>query len=122
VDNKSVTDLSYLREIAMGDDSIVIETTEAFLEDTPAALENIQNHYESEEWQQLSKQAHKIKPNLKYMGMEHAHELVLTIEEQAKSGQISDDLGEKVSEFCSLCHQALDELTDKVEELKGEHP
>lgn len=122
MDNKSVTDLSYLREIAMGDDSIVIETTEAFLKDTPTALENIQKHYESEEWQQLSKQAHKIKPNLKYMGMEHAHELVLKIEEQAKSGQISDDLGEKISEFCSLCHQALDELSDKVEELKAEHP
>ena len=106
----------------MGDDSIVIETTEAFLKDTPTALENIQKHYESEEWQQLSKQAHKIKPNLKYMGMEHAHELVLKIEEQAKSGQISDDLGEKISEFCSLCHQALDELSDKVEELKAEHP
>nr|NIT56047.1 hypothetical protein [Fodinibius sp.]NIU59026.1 hypothetical protein [Phycisphaerae bacterium]NIV11044.1 hypothetical protein [Fodinibius sp.]NIW95334.1 hypothetical protein [Phycisphaerae bacterium]NIY24631.1 hypothetical protein [Fodinibius sp.] len=51
MDNKPVTDLSYLREIAMGDDSIVIETTEVFLEDVPSAIENIQEHYESEEWQ-----------------------------------------------------------------------
>ncbi|MDZ7658268.1 Hpt domain-containing protein [Fodinibius sp.] len=117
--NKSVTDLSYLREIAMGDDSIVIETTEAFLEDAPAAIENIQKHYESEEWQKLYKKAHKIKPNLKYMGMERAHELILTIEEQANTGEISEDLGEKVSEFCSLCHQALDELSDKIEALRA---
>lgn len=118
MDNKSVTDLSYLREIAMGDDSIVIETTEAFLEDAPAAIESIQKHYQREEWQELSKQAHKIKPNLKYMGMDRAHELVLTIEEQANSEQISDDLGEQVSEFCSLCRQALDELSDKIEALR----
>jgi HPt (histidine-containing phosphotransfer) domain-containing protein len=119
VDNKSVTDLSYLREIAMGDDSIVIETTEAFLDDAPAAIENIQNHYESEEWQELSKKAHKIKPNLKYMGMERAHELVLNIEEQVNSGNISDDLGKKVSELCSLCYQALDELSEKIEALRA---
>ena len=119
MDNQSITDLSYLREIAMGDDSIVIETTEAFLKDAPAAIENIQKHYQSEEWQKLQKQAHKIKPNLKYMGMERAHELVLTIEEQAKTEDISDDLGEQVSEFCSLCHQALDELSDKIEALKA---
>ncbi len=118
MDNKPVTDLSYLREIAMGDDSIVIETTEVFLEDVPSAIENIQEHYEGEEWQQLYKQAHKIKPNLKYMGMERAHELILDIENQANTGEISDDLGEKVSEFCSLCRQALDELSDKIEALK----
>ena len=119
MDNKSVTDLSYLREIAMGDDSIVIETTEAFLDDAPAAIENIQQHYDNEEWQQLYKKAHKIKPNLKYMGMEQAHELILDIEEQAKTGEISDNFGNKVSEFCSLCRQALDELSDKIEALRA---
>lgn len=102
----------------MDDDSIVIETIEAFLDDTPNALENIQKYYEEKEWQQLYKQAHKIKPNLKYMGMERAHELILTIEEQANTGEISDNLGEKISEFCSLSHQALEELSEKIESLK----
>ncbi|WP_095606007.1 Hpt domain-containing protein [Aliifodinibius salipaludis] len=119
MDNKSVTDLSYLREIAMGDDSIVIEATEAFLENTPATIENIQKYYKDGEWQKLYKQAHKIKPNLKYMGMERAHELILDIEEQANTGKISDDLGDKISEFCSLNKQALKELSDKIEALKA---
>lgn len=118
MDNKSVTDLSYLREIAMGDDSIVIETTEAFLEDMPSALENIQQYFKDEDWQQLSKQAHQIKPNLKYMGMERAHELILDIEKKAKTGEISDKLQEKISEFCKLSHQALDELSAKIEALR----
>lgn len=118
MEDKSLTDLSYLRELAMGDDSIVIETTEAFLKDMPAAIENIQKYYEDEEWEQLYKKAHKIKPNLKYMGMERAHELILDIEEQANTEKISDDLGGKVSEFCSLCRQALDELSDKIEALR----
>lgn len=118
MDNKSVTDLAYLREIVMDDDSIVIETVETFLDDMPTALENIKKHYEAEDWKQLSKQAHKIKPNLKYMGMERAHELILDIEKQAKTEEIGNNLEKEVFEFISLCRQAFDELSEKIDALK----
>ncbi len=118
MDNQSVTNLSYLREIAMDDDSIVIETAETFLDDMPAALKSIQKHAKDEEWQQLYKQAHKIKPNLQYMGMDKAHELILDIENQAKTEDIADDLEAKVSEFSALCTQAFEELTEKLKSLR----
>lgn len=118
MDNQ-LTDLSYLREVAMGDEAIVIETTEAFLEDIPEAVENMQDHFVNQEWEKLYKQAHKIKPGLKYMGMERASELILEIENQAKSGEISEDLGSQIKEFISLCQKALEELSHKIEDLKS---
>ncbi len=51
--------------------------------------------YTNEEWELLYKQAHKIKPNLQYMGMDRAHNLILYIEEQAKLENVSDDLVKK---------------------------
>lgn len=118
VDKEQLTDLSYLRDVAMGDDDIVIETTEAFLEDTPSAIHDLQEYFVDQEWESLHKQAHKMKPSLKYMGMDRALDLILTIEDQAKSGNISEDLGAKVQKFTSLCKQALDELSKKIERMK----
>lgn len=120
VSDQQITDLSYLREVAMGDEDIVLETTNTFLENAPEALDQIEKAYNNQEWQTLYKQAHKIKPNLQYMGMDRARKLILEIEEQAKSENISDDLGEKVTEFISICSKGLDELSEKVKELPAQ--
>lgn len=117
MDKQSITDLSYLREIAMGDEEIIIDTTKAFLENTPAALDRISEFYDDEQWDKLYKEAHRIKPSLKYLGMSRASELVLEIEKQAKSRKISDDLERDIEEFVSICSKALDELSEKLDTI-----
>lgn len=119
-DNQSVTDLSYLREVVMGDEEIVIETIQIFLENTPDILKKMKEHFANQEWDKLYKQAHQIKPNLEYMGLKQAREIILEIEEQAKSGKPSGNLGDKIKEFDSICSQALEELSAKIEELKSD--
>lgn len=119
MDEQRVTDLSYLREIAMGDDAIVIETAETFIEDIPSALADMQEYCEAEDWQKLHKLAHKIKPNFTYMGMDEARDLIIDIEQQAKSEEISSGLDGDIEKFVELCNQALDELQRKVDELKN---
>lgn len=118
VDNQPVTDLSYLREIAMGDEEIVIETTKAFLADAPGTVQNMLQHFAHKEWSQLYKQAHKIKPNLNYMGMERAYHLIIGIEQQAKSGNILEDFEDMLYEFNRLCTQGFEELSTKIAELE----
>ena len=118
MDSDFVSDLSYLNEIAMGDDSIVIETTETFLSETPNALKEIKDHYEDRNWSELAEAAHKIKPNFKYMGMDRASELIIDIEKQSKSGDISNNMNQQIDELIQLSKQAFDELSDKIEDLK----
>lgn len=115
MDNQSVTDLSYLREIAMGDEEIIKDTTKAFLEDTPKSLDKLTDYYADQQWDKLYKEAHRIKPSLKYLGMSRASELIIEIEKQARSRQISDDLGSKIQEFKTICSKALDELPEKLD-------
>lgn len=117
--DKPTTDLSYLREMAMGDDDIIIETAEMFMEDIPRSVEKMKAYTANEQWEELAKIAHKIKPNLSYMGMERGRELIIDIEEEANSGSISADIQDKISEFDEICSQAVKELTVKVGELKS---
>lgn len=122
MDDQQLTDLSYLREVTTGDEEIIIETTQVFLNDTPDAVKILRDCFANQEWEQMSKQAHKIKPGLKYMGMQQALELLVEIEEQAKSGDIRVNLGSKVKEFSTLCSKAFEELSEKVEKLKSQKP
>ena len=119
VGKEPVTSLSYLREVVMDDEDIVIQTVEAFLKDAPQSLKDIQRHFKHHEWDKLAQAAHKIKPNLKYMGMARAFELIKDIEDQAKSGEITIGLAGKVKKFEGICDQALQELSIKVERLKA---
>lgn len=103
----------------MGDESIVIETTEAFLEDTPGSIKQMKAAYANEDWDRLARIAHKIKPNLSYMGMDRARELILDLEEQSKNREFADDFRQQIKELDQLCEQAFDELSEKVEQLKN---
>lgn len=115
----SLTDLSYLRKVTMGDEEIIVETINIFIESIPNVLENLKKHFANQEWEKLYNQAHKVKPNLEYMGMERAHELIIEIEEQARTKNISEDLGDKIEEFDMVCSRGLDELSEKIEELES---
>jgi HPt (histidine-containing phosphotransfer) domain-containing protein len=119
VSEKNITNLSYLREIAGGEEEIIIETTEVFIQEIPHNLKKMQNHFANQEWDEIAKLAHKIKPNMTYMGMDRARELILKIEEQARSENITEDLGAMVVEFKDLCNSAVEELSGSVEELKS---
>jgi HPt (histidine-containing phosphotransfer) domain-containing protein len=118
VENQSVTDLSYLRKVTMGDDEIMVETIEVFIDNTPDVLKNLKKYFANEDWDKLYEQAHKVKPSLQYMGMERARQLIVEIEEQARTQNISEDLGDKIEELNSICLQGLDELSEKIEELR----
>lgn len=114
--NRAV-DLSYLNKMAMGDVRIIRETVESFLQSTPEALANLQEYLEQQKWDKLAKEAHKIKPNLIYMGMSEAHEILLKIEQQAKGGN-TEGIEKRIHTFSVICNQALDELLQKVNEMK----
>lgn len=116
---EDITDLSTLREMSMGDDSIIIETVEAFLEDVPNALDQIQELAGNQDYEDLADLAHKIKPNIGYMGMTDGKELIIEIEEAAENKDSEGILDGKVTAFVKICNQAFDELAQKVEELKS---
>lgn len=119
MDDQAVTDLSYLRKMAMGDDDIILDTAQVFIREIPKDLEQLEKHFVNQEWEKVGKIAHKIKPNMTYMGMERGRELILDIEKEAKSENISEKFSHQVTEFKQICNRAIDELADKIEEIKA---
>jgi len=117
--DQRLTDLSYLEEMGMGDASLVIEMVELFLENTPESLRQLKKYNSEEKWTLLAAEAHKLKPNLSYMGLEGAKKTIIEIEEIAKNQTELDSIEEKIHEVEEICKQAYTELQDRLANLKN---
>lgn len=117
--DQRITNLSYLEDMGMGDDSLLIEMIELFLEKTPESIQHMKEYETQKNWQQLAAEAHKLKPNLSYMGLESAKELILEIENSSRKEENLDALSIKISEIEKLCNQAYSELSSELDNLKN---
>ena len=115
-DNK-ITDLDYLRDISTGDDQMVIEMIEVFLEGYSEALSEMHELNENENWEELRARAHKFKPNLAYMGISKGTEKILELEEQAKNNDPSINISTTLTELSSICEEASNELQLELQKL-----
>lgn len=64
------TDLSYLKGISMGDNTIVRKAISRYLKDTPELMLEMENCVQAGDYDQLGKCAHKLKSSVGIMGMD----------------------------------------------------
>lgn len=110
------TDLSYLKSMTMNDHVLMVEMIEIFLNKAPVALDDMKRLLKEKEWDQIAQQAHKIKPNLQYMGMQDSKKLVEKLEHQAKEKPDSEQMQEILQELEVHFKQAFGELKAKLKE------
>ncbi len=84
----SKINLSYLKRIAEGNDAFVIEMIEMFLNRTPQALDQMNECFQKQNWEELKKIVHRIKPSFAYVGMQDIQTKLASIENW---NNVSDD-------------------------------
>lgn len=108
-------DLTYLKQIADGNDAFIIEMLEMFLNKTPQALEEMNTYFKEQNWQELRQIAHRIKPSFTYIGLPDIQKTLSEIErmtiETPEEPQIVNDLLVRVDQVsCSIFSQLQQEL------------
>jgi HPt (histidine-containing phosphotransfer) domain-containing protein len=111
--NSSVTDLTYLNELANGDKAFINEMITVFLEQTPEAIVKLGNYCTEKNWKMLRATAHKMKPSFSFVGLKDLAAVINSIEEYADSETHLDLLPEMISNVKRTCTQALEELKEK---------
>ena len=114
----SLINMDYLNRLSMGDDTLVVEMIEMFLDNAPEMLENLHTHLNNENWTKMAAEAHRFKPTLSYMGMEQTKKVIENLEKIAADDPDVRDMEEKLNEIETMCNRAYNELKNKVEELK----
>lgn len=81
-----IYNLDKLNAMAEGDDDFIQSVISVFLEEVPEDLAALETALENKDKEQAYKLAHKIKPNVDLLGMEHTREAALEIETLGKQG------------------------------------
>ncbi len=100
-ENTDTVDLTYLSSICDNDKQFMREMIENFVQEMPDNIACIAQHIEEENWPEVKKLTHKMKPALQFMGLPETLKHVRTIEQQSKEGENHDEiplLFEKVAE------------------------
>lgn len=115
--NDRVIDLTYLKEISMGDQGMIVEMIQVFLEEYPDALDEMHQLHNGESWEKLRARAHKFKPNLAYMGIDTGMEEIQELEDHAKNNNPDLAIQSKLTSLKSICEQASKELRQELQKM-----
>jgi len=93
--NYPLPDLTYLKDMAENDDLFVNEIITHFIENGPATLNSMRQSALSRDNEQLRFVAHKLLPQLTFVGILAAIPLVSKIESESNKGQDLSEITEK---------------------------
>jgi len=92
-------DLSQLKIIARGDNDFLLKMTQLFIEQTPAAIQEMITAYHSEDYRSVGEIAHRIKPSIDNMGIITLKETINEIQKFAEIYKSSVKLETLITEI-----------------------
>ena len=110
--------LTYLKQIAEGNDSFIIEMIEMFLNKTPQALETLDASFRNKNWEELKQIAHRIKPSFGYIGLPDTQKMLAEIEKLSEEHTNPERLAELVEEVCQFSKSVFKQLENALTDLK----
>lgn len=113
----SSIDLSYLENVTSGDNEVIVEMIELFLEETPKHIEQIENFYSQKEWQKMGAEAHKVKPMYLYVGLTGLNSVAQTLEDRGKKAQNLETVPELIQQLKKGYKEVKEELENKIAQL-----
>ena len=123
-DTEKVIDLTYLQSIADGNQSIVIELIEIFLEQINEFSNGFKGHFSKKDWKSLAALAHKAKSSVISMGLEDLSYELKNLEllcrdyasniEGFSDNNTEELISSKIEKFIKVCGQAKEELIEII--------
>jgi len=112
-----VVSLDYLQEFSGGDTDFIHEMVETFLEEAPKNIEKLCQAFEAEQWEDLYRAAHQLKPNYKMLGMASQENTAIAIEKAARDELPKSRLPQLVESLKQNTEAALPLLQQELGEL-----
>ena len=110
-------DLSFLEEIADGNQEFMIESITMFLTQTPEILASLTQSIGARDWPTTSSLAHKIKSNLGFFGMDRLKSVMQDIETTSKAGGTDPAISTKFESLKTAVNISLEQLS-KIKKQK----
>jgi PAS domain S-box-containing protein len=111
-------DLSYLKQIGGDNPAFIMQMIEMFLQKTPIALEEMNEKFKAQNWNDLKDIAHRIKPSYTYVGLKQIHLMLAEIENNSITKTNLDSIPQLMSNVESQTQAAFKVLEEELLKLK----
>jgi len=118
--SEKYTDLKYLKEESLNEDSILILLIEIFIKDFEEYLKTFEIEFKNKNWKKLHAETHKIKPNVSMFGIAKLDPIIFSLDTKFKNETNLEDveiLFEKCKEIFKIVKA---ELLDELKSLNHE--
>ncbi|HAK00512.1 MAG TPA: hypothetical protein DCM62_10860 [Bacteroidales bacterium] len=112
-------DLKYLMEVSEGDNSFCHTMISYFVENTPAVLENLSAKIRAQDWLEVRQIAHKLKPQLIYMGISSIQDEVELIEQYSRTSTNLEQIPPMADKSIKCCLLAIGQLKEELKNFEG---
>lgn len=107
-------DLSYINEVAMGNQAIRKELADLFVSQVADFNINFDKLYEAKDWSNLGKEAHKAKTSILILGLNDLSEVLQDLQHLAEKGEKTETYPKYISMFKEHCKAAIQELKEEI--------
>lgn len=114
-EERKLYDLSMIQSVSGGDEAFIKKMIRLFMQTVPQNVQELTTATSQGNWEQVAKMAHKLKSTIDSMGIRSIHDLIRSIEMQAKNHDQLDTLPEKVKEIETVVSQCIFQLQSEVE-------
>jgi HPt (histidine-containing phosphotransfer) domain-containing protein len=107
--------LSYLYEISDDDREFVKDMIETIVKNTPECLEEIKHAQSENNWTEIGRLVHKLKPSLLLLNIEEMSTHIKSLEDNAKKEINLDYIDTQIAEMGGYCQIIVSELGAELE-------
>ena len=93
-----IYDLSMLKKLSDNNETFIIDMLQTFKRTTPPIIERMEEHVAQQKYELLGREAHKLIPGVSFLGAKDLEKILVTIEENAKTGINPENMPTLVSE------------------------
>ncbi|MCX6276203.1 MAG: response regulator [Bacteroidetes bacterium] len=111
-------DLSYLKQVGGDNPAFIMQMIEMFLQKTPVALEEMNEKFNQQSWEDLKNIAHRIKPSYTYVGLGNIHKMLAEIEDNSSTKTNLDSLPDLLNNVEMQSQMAFKALEAELIKLK----
>ncbi|MEQ6122190.1 Hpt domain-containing protein [Reichenbachiella sp. MALMAid0571] len=105
-------DLEYIYNISDNDRDFIKEMLTTFVKITPESVDGINYAFETKNWKEMGRIAHKIKPSILLLGIDEFSNLVREIEQITKNEIDIDSISVKISLLNKYSLEVLSDIDD----------
>lgn len=111
---KMLTELSSLRELAEGDQEFFMDIIQTFVTNTPLELDRLNKALAEKDYSVIAEVIHKLKPSIILMGIKTIQPEILRLHNNALERTHTEQIPELVKKVDETCRKALLELQQSI--------